>query len=76
MTNFLQTPRNSTLWRQYTDMVDIIRQLIKLTLKERSSVYDNRTHLYPESTALITEIEAAGVQLKPETYMEWSMALK
>ena len=24
------------------------------------------THLYPESTTLITEIEATGVQLKPE----------
>ena len=27
------------------------------------------THLYPESTTLITEIEATGVQLKPETHM-------
>ena len=32
------------------------------------------THLYPESTTLITEIEATGVQLKPET--ECSIALK
>ena len=32
-------------------------------------------HLYPESTTLITDIKATGVQLKPETYMEWSMAL-
>ena len=24
---------------------------------------------------LITEIEAIGVQLKPETYIEWSIAL-
>ena len=33
------------------------------------------THLYPESTTLITEIEATGVQLKPETHMECSIAL-
>ena len=25
---------------------------------------------------LITEIDATGIQLKPETYTEWSMALK
>ena len=33
------------------------------------------THLYPESTTLITEIEATGVQLKPETHMECSIAM-
>ena len=33
------------------------------------------THPYPESTWLITAIEATGVQLKPETYIEWSIAL-
>ena len=33
------------------------------------------THLYPGSTTLITEIEPTGVQLKPETYIEWSTAL-
>ena len=34
------------------------------------------THLYPESTTLMTEIETTGVQLKPGTYIEWSIALK
>ena len=34
------------------------------------------TNLYPESTTLTTEIEPAGVQLKPETYIEWFIALK
>ena len=33
------------------------------------------THLYPENTTLITAIEATGVQLKPEAYIEWSIAL-
>ena len=31
--------------------------------------------MYPESTALITEMEATGVQLKPGTYIEWDIAL-
>ena len=35
-----------------------------------SQLYTNSgTHLYPESTALIKEIEATGVQLKPEAYL-------
>ena len=38
-------------------------------------VFHTGTQLYPESTTLITEIEAASVQLKPETYIEWSIAL-
>ena len=33
------------------------------------------TYLYSENTARITEIEATGVQLKTETYIERSMAL-
>ena len=33
-----------------------------------------RVFLYSESTTLITDIEATGVQLKPETYIEWSIA--
>ena len=37
---------------------------------------NNGAHLYPESTTMITEIEATGVQLKPETFIEWSMALR
>ena len=28
------------------------------------------THLYPESTTQITWIEATGLQLEPETYIE------
>ena len=31
--------------------------------------------MYPESTRLITGTEATRVQLKPETYIEWSIAL-
>ena len=31
--------------------------------------------MYPERTTLIDEIEATGVQLKPETYIVWSIAL-
>ena len=27
------------------------------------------THMYPESTTLITEIKSTVVELKPETYM-------
>ena len=30
--------------------------------------------MYPESTTLITEIEATGVQLKSETFIAWSEA--
>ena len=33
------------------------------------------THMYPESTTLITEIEETVVPLRPETYIEWSIAL-
>ena len=33
------------------------------------------THLYPEITTLITAVEATGVQLKPETYIKWSIPL-
>ena len=33
-------------------------------------MYEQRTHLYPESTKLITDIETARVQLKQETYIE------
>ena len=33
------------------------------------------TQLYPESTTLITEIEANRVQLKPEIYVEWRIAI-
>ena len=35
----------------------------------------NGTHLYPESTTLITEIEATGIELEPEIYVEWYIAL-
>ena len=35
------------------------------------------TNLYPESTTQITtKPEPIEVQLKPETYIEWSLALK
>ena len=36
---------------------------------------DSGTNMYPESTTHITEIEATGVQLKPETGIEWSTAV-
>ena len=51
--------------------------IIGLIVQKRSSPLrrNNGTHLYPERTTLITEIEAARVQLKPETYIEWSMDL-
>ena len=32
--------------------------------------------MYPGSTTLIIEIKATGVQLIPDTYIEWSMALE
>ena len=38
-------------------------------------MYKSGTHLYKESTTLITELKATGVQLKPQTYTEWSIAL-
>ena len=31
--------------------------------------------MYPESSTVITEIEATGVQLKPETHIEWYIAI-
>ena len=31
--------------------------------------------MYAENITLITEIESIGVQLKPETYIKWSIAL-
>ena len=37
---------------------------------------DSGTNLYPQSTTLIAEIESTGVQLKPEMYIVWSIALK
>ena len=38
-------------------------------------MYEQRTHLYLKSIRLITELEATGVQLTPETYIELSLAL-
>ena len=32
-------------------------------------MYEQRIHVYPENTTLMTEIEPTGVQLKPETYI-------
>ena len=36
---------------------------------------NSATHLYQEVTTLITQTEATGVQLNPETHIEWSIAL-
>ena len=36
---------------------------------------NSKTHLYPESTTLITVRDTPGVQLKQETYIAWSIAL-
>ena len=40
-------------------------------------MYEQRdTESTTESTTQITEIEATGIQLKPERYIEWSIDLK
>ena len=38
-------------------------------------MYKQRTNLYPESTTHISEMEPAVVQLRPETYIQWSITL-
>ena len=47
----------------------------KKTKRSNPLSTNSRTHLYPESTALITEMETTGIKLKPETYIKWSIVL-
>ena len=57
-------------------LLDSPKFFFRLIIRRSSPLCKNsRTHLYPESTTLITEIEATGVQLKTETYLAWSIAL-
>ena len=41
-----------------------------INVVKESLCTNSGTNLYPESTRLVTEMEATGVQLKPETYIE------
>ena len=46
------------------------------TFLKESTVYEQRDKSLPKKHhAQILEIEPTGVQLKPETYIEWSRAL-
>ena len=59
-----------------TSLYKPITLILEFYYMSNSPLYTNsRTHLYPESTTLITEIEATWVQLRPETYIELSIAL-
>ena len=61
----------------FNRLFNVLCFLLSLILVYRSSPLctNSGTHMYPESTTLITEIEATGVQLKAETYIQWSIAL-
>ena len=60
----------------------LVKQLLSFVLLHKARTYtrfyrsgplgSSSGHMYPEST---TEIEATWVQLKPETYIDWSIAL-
>ena len=45
-----------------------------IRLKELSTVYEQWDTSVPRSIRPITDIEAIGVQLKPEIYIKWSIA--